>query len=90
MYLLDEFGWAVRAFVGLLSSVSHLVSPNLTWISELLVTVGTWMAEISPVPFLVSPQGVGGGVMLCTILTLVQTWGVRNFPNSLLLSINFH
>ena len=58
MYLLDEFGWTVRAFVWLLSSVSHLVSPNLTWISELLVTVGTWMAKISPVPFLVSPQGV--------------------------------
>ena len=75
-YLLDEFGWAVWAFVWLLSSVSHLVSPNLAWISELLVTVRTWMAKISPVPFLVSPQGVRGGVMLGAILTLVQTRGV--------------
>ena len=58
-----------------LSSVGHLVSPHLAWVSELLVTVGTRVAEVPAVPFLVSPQGVGGGVVLGTILTLVHTGG---------------
>ena len=72
---MDKFCWAVGALVWFLSSVGHLVSPHLAWVSELLVTVGTRVAEVPAVPFLVSPQGVGGGVVLGTILTLVHTGG---------------
>ena len=69
---LNELHVALWTGVRLFAGVRHLMTSHFTGVAELFVTVAAGVVEVAPVPLLVGPEGVGGGVVLAAVLALVH------------------